>query len=181
MRSPLALIALSLAVLTPAAAQATASFPFTVQADLSLSYEPPCTICHDTLSGGTGTVTRDFGKAMRTHGLAAGNTDSVGSALTGLETDNVDSDCDGTIDVQQLKDGRDPNTGEYIDGSGKPKPDSDAGPCAAADGGDSTEPAYGCGAQISNAPVVPSAWAVVAALGTIFGLALSRRRRPTRT
>lgn len=174
MRSPLVLASISIALLTPAVASATSSFPGAVEAHLSLTYTPPCTICHTTLSGGTGTVTKDFGKSMRQNGLVSGSTDSVNAGLDALDGANVDSDCDDVNDVQQLKEGREPNTGEFIDGSGNAKPDN-AG-CAPGTGG-SVDPAYGCGAQLANGSVTGSPWGAVAALATILGLGASRRRR----
>jgi hypothetical protein len=176
MRSPLVLASISIALLTPAVASATATFPDAVQTHLGLTYAPPCTICHTTQSGGTGTVTKAFGKAMRQNGLQSGNTTSVQSALDALDAANTDSDCDGVNDVAQLKEGREPNTGEYIDGSGKTNPPASS--CAGTGGnGASSDPAYGCGAQLAEGPVTGSAWAAVAAVLTVLGLGASRRRR----
>jgi len=182
MRSPFALITLSfglLAAAAPGVASATAIFPGAIQTDLSLGYTPPCTICHQTDTGGTGTVVQLFGKAMKQNGLLDADTTSLQSALTALEAAGTDSDCDGVPDVQQLKDGRDPNTGEYIDGSGKPKPApvSDAG-CASSSSGGPSDPAFGCGAHAQVAAGdAPTAWQTAAALAVALGLALSRRRR----
>lgn len=181
MRSPLALASLSIALLTPAVASATSSFPNAMKTHLALTYSPPCTVCHTTDSGGSGTVTKEFGKSMRENGLSSGNTDSLNAALDALTAANVDSDCDGVLDPQQLKDGREPNSGEFIDGSGKPKPDNaDAGACGSGGEGSSTDPAYGCGAQLAHGPAPQSAWAMVAALATMLGLAASRRGRRRR-
>jgi hypothetical protein len=172
------LIPASLALLlAPSVAFATAGFPGDIQSDLSLTYAPPCTVCHETDSGGSGTVTRAFGKAMRAQGLQPDNSASVQSSLDGLAKDKTDSDCDGVDDIQQLKDGRDPNTGEFIDGSGKPKPEVDAG-CSGTGGGSSDDdPRYGCGAQVVAAPLPDATLPLVATVATVVGLALSRRRR----
>jgi len=180
MRSPLALISISLALLVasaPGVASATATFPGAIQSDLSLAYTPPCTICHQTSGGGKGTVSQPFGKAMQQNGLVSGDTTALQGALSALEASKTDSDCDAVGDVQQLKDGRDPNNGEFIDGSGKPNP-ADGG-CMGAGGGDgsSDDPRYGCGAQLAAAPLPDTSLPLVATAATILGLALSRRRR----
>lgn len=176
----LVLIPVSLALLlAPSVASATAGFPDNIKTDLGLTYLPPCTICHETDSGGAGTVTRAFGKAMRAQGLQPDNSASLQSALDGLAKDKNDSDCDGVDDIQQLKDGRDPNTGEFIDGSGKPKPEVDAG-CSGSGGGGpggGDDPRYGCGAQLAAAPLPDATWPLAATIATVLGLALSRRRR----
>lgn len=179
MRSPLALILTALLVAAlPGVASATPTFPGSIQTDLTLSYAPPCTVCHQTLGGGTGTVTQAFGKSLRQNGLVSGNTTSLQSALTALETAKTDSDCDGMPDVEQLKDGRDPNTGEYIDNSGKPTPAVDGG-CAGTGGGGSgsSDPAFGCGAQLAAGPSPDTSLPIAATLAMVLGLAFSRRRR----
>ena len=178
MRSPIVLISLSMALLgvaAPGLALATPGFPDAIKADLSLSYEkaPPCTICHTDLSGGTGTVTRAFGIAMRKDGLIPYDPDSLKKALAASEAAKTDSDCDKVSDIAQLKEGRDPNTGAYIDGSGKTAP-------AASSCGGSTEkpetPEYGCGAHIT-ATSSASAWQSALAVAALLGVGLFRRRR----
>jgi hypothetical protein len=183
MRSSIALIPTALALLVglaPGVASATPTFPGAIQTDLGLSYTPPCTVCHQTDSGGQGTVVQAFGKAMKMHGLVDADTSSVQTALTAMDSAKVDSDCDGVPDVEQLKEGRDPNTGEYIDGSGKPKPApvSDAG-CGSSSGGGSTDtgPSFGCGAQVAPGSVEGMPWQAAAALAVALGLTLTRRRR----
>ncbi|MFT3774308.1 MAG: hypothetical protein QM820_53785 [Minicystis sp.] len=177
MRTLICLPVALLVAAAPGVALATPTFPSSIQTDLSLSYTPPCTICHDTTAGGTGTVHRAFGTAMQGRGLVSGDTDSLKNALTALEAEKTDSDCDGTGDVQQLRDGRDPNTGEYIDGSGKPTPEVDGG-CAGSDAGtDDNVPHYGCGAQLAADPLPETSLPIAATMATVIGLALSRRRR----
>jgi hypothetical protein len=180
MRTPIVLIlvpAALLAAIAPGLASATAIFPDAVKTDLSLTYTPPCTICHETLGGGTGTVTQAFGKAMKQNGLVSGDTAALQAALSALETAGTDSDGDCTPDIQQLKDGRDPNTGAYIDGSGKPTPVVDGGCGTGGGGSTSINPAYGCGARLSAAPLPDTSLPAAATLATVLGLALSRRRR----
>jgi MYXO-CTERM domain-containing protein len=114
---------------------------------------------------------------MMANGLMDGDVDSLKNALAALEAAGTDSDCDGVPDIQQLKDGRNPSTGEFIDGSGKPKPDpvSDAG-CSSSSSGGTSDPAFGCGAHVApGAGLTP--WQAAAALAVAFGLSLTRRRR----
>ncbi len=85
----------------------------------------------------------------------------------------TDSDCDGVPDIEQLQQGRDPNTGAFIDGSGMTAPPEPG--CGA------VVPSYGCGAQLAR---VGAPWqgaaAVIAALGVSLARQRRRRRVPTR-
>lgn len=171
---PLRLLAsTSIALLVAAApglATASPTYPDEIDADLSLPYmlgTDHCTICHASNGGGQGTVIRPFGQAMRTvGGLEGGNkTDVLKTALAALEKAGTDSDCNGVPDIEQLKAGQDPNTGLYIDGSGKA--DMPSAGC-----GDTV--AFGCGAQLSR---VPAPWQGAAVLAAALGAALARRRR----
>ncbi len=171
MRSPLALISTSIALLVAAApglATATPTYPSVIKTELDLSYTPPCTLCHQSAGGG-GMLTRPFGIALQGQGLKPFDDASLTRALDAID---VDSDCDGTSDIDQLKEGRDPNTGAYLDGSDKPAPekvDCNAGP---------EIPRYGCAAQITASPSSSSgALASAAAVAALLGLTLVRRRR----
>jgi hypothetical protein len=53
--------------------------------DLQLSSPPPCTICHATNEGGTGTVVKPFGKYMISRGLAPFDESSLANALAAAE------------------------------------------------------------------------------------------------
>lgn len=106
----------SLAVFTSAAllavagsAAASPTFPPAIKTHLSLSYEPPCAICHEGGRGGSGTVTTAFGRAMMDRGLKAGDTGAIATALDKIAADKVDSDGDGTSDIDALKSGKNPN------------------------------------------------------------------------
>ena len=163
----------------PSVASASPTFPNSIKTDLSLSYTPPCTVCHTTPGGGAGTATHKFAASLKARGLTSGNTDSLATALAALEGEGTDSDCDGVNDVAQLEEGRDPNSGEYIDGSGKTAPEVDGG-CAGTGGGGSSGgdgPRFGCGAQLAADPLPETSLPIAATLVTMIGLALSRRRR----
>jgi hypothetical protein len=163
--------------ITPGLASAYLTFPPWIQSDLALDYTLTyCQICHNNPNGGIGTVTMPFGVAMKTEGtLVFSSTQAeVDAALGDVAKNMIDSDCNGIPDIQQLKDGRNPNPpGQYIDGSGRPTPDDEP------DGGCVGAPPppnpvfYGCGAQLASA--APS-WEGSAALVTALGLALARRR-----
>ena len=93
-------------------AWASSVYPEQVQADVGGDCTPMCTICHATNGGGDGTITQPFGEALVSRGLVGGaNTASVTDALTQLSEDGVDSDGDGTLDVDELAMGADPNPG----------------------------------------------------------------------
>lgn len=104
-------------------AHGSSIYPPEVRAHLSLSYTPACTLCHETPSGGFGTVTTPFGKSMMARGLEAQNLSSLDTALDALAAEHTDSDHDGVGDIDELKAGSDPNVGG---------------------GGSVTPPSYGC-------------------------------------
>ena len=139
--------------LLAAAAWASPVYPTEVEAALAMPCVPTCTICHETLGGGSGTVTRAFGIAMQDRGLTGGSdVPGLTSALDTMTLDGVDSDADGTIDTDELTAGQDPNPGGIVF-------------CDVA----VLTPHYGCG-------VVPhSATGVAAALLALFGLVARRR------
>lgn len=101
--------------LLPTSAEATQKFPsgiynyllptFTVK-----PYAPPCSLCHDRGSTGPGTAQTPFALSAKARGLAPGDTQSLDNALTAMDRDEVDSDGDGIADIQELRDGTDPNT-----------------------------------------------------------------------
>jgi hypothetical protein len=140
-----------------ASAWASSNYPSTVESELGMDCAPQCTLCHASNSGGSGTVTAEFGMAMMDRGLAGGGqTDLVVSALAAMTSDGVDSDGDGTIDTDELSAGQNPNPG---------------GADFCAGGTTPLTPSYGC---------FNSAQAPMSALG-IFGAALAfglvKRRR----
>ncbi len=149
------LIALA-AVLAVAAstqqASAMPNFPGDIQAHLGLSYAPPCTLCHATPAGG-GPVVTLFGQSM----LAAGLTPDTAALIRALDTlaaNHTDSNNDGRSDIDQLKEGSDPNT--------------------SADFSAIPEQKFGCGARI--APGAVHAHSAIALAALVLGLVLVKRR-----
>jgi hypothetical protein len=176
--------AISLSILAaPVPAAASPTYPGLIDTDLSLDYDlgtTHCTICHTSNSGGIGTAITPFALAMRSAGLTLENPPALQTALATLDANGTDSDCNGTPDIQQIKDGQDPNTGVYINGSTM-SPPADPG-CSLSDAGSSggTLPVYGCGAHI--APGGDGGRAPWQATGFLVALAvaLGRGRRSSR-
>lgn len=102
-------------LLLVATALASSTYPAEVADHLTVPCEPvPCTICHETNSGGAGTVTRDFGLALvdsAVDPLGGGNADSLRAALDAVATAGIDSDGDGVGDTDEIAVGQDPNPG----------------------------------------------------------------------
>ncbi|MEQ1506545.1 MAG: hypothetical protein ABMB14_30230 [Myxococcota bacterium] len=134
------------------AAHASPGYPAELETVAGMPCAPQCTVCHTTNGGGSGTVTAAFGTAMVARGLDGGSqNDLVVTALDAMTTDAVDSDGDGTIDVDELAVGDDPNGGApYCDAAAVQ---------------------YGC---LSHAPAP-----LGAGVGLAVGLAVLRRRRVT--
>ncbi|MGV3622473.1 MAG: thrombospondin type 3 repeat-containing protein [Archangium sp.] len=91
---------------------AFASDPYPIAISTKYGIDPPpqsCSLCHTGGITGTGTVNTPFGTALRMRGLVAGNVTSLNTALDTLETDGADSDGDGVTDIDELKNGTDPN------------------------------------------------------------------------
>ena len=95
-------------------AAATPNFPGAIKSHLGLDSKPACTLCHTTLAGGDGTVSRAFGVAMRGDGLVPNDTSSLNDALDALEAAGTDSDADGVGDIDELKAGTNPNVADAV-------------------------------------------------------------------
>ena len=171
MRTKIALLAAAAIATVSGVASAASIFPPVVETDLSLSYQPPCSVCHSG-SPGFGTATQPFAMALKARGLVPDDTNALTDALTKMTADKVDSDGNGTTDVDQLKAGCDPNTDAPIN----------TGATCGSSGGDggvvgdfAPPPTYGCGAQIAAGPIAagPAAFGFAA----LLALALGRRRR----
>lgn len=100
---------LAVAFLGPLAARATPNFPEAIARDVQASGPPACTICHATNSGGSGTVVKPFGKYLVSRGLAPFDENSLAGALAAAAGERHDTDGDGVLDIDALKQGIDPN------------------------------------------------------------------------
>jgi hypothetical protein len=145
--------------------QAAPFYPPYISDQLMMPCLPPCTICHQDLNGGAGTVVKPFGIAMKSAGLTGFDDEpTMGSVLMTLTKNKTDSNHDGIPDTTQLSEGADPNTGQSFCGANAP-----------------LTPQYGCGAHIASAPA-PDHSAPTAALLAVTVLGASahstaRRRR----
>lgn len=147
--------ALAAATLAAGPARATSGFPSQIRANLDAPVVMGCGLCHATAAGG-GPVTTVFGRSMVARGLRAGDDAALATALRALEAEGTDSDGDGVGDVEELRQGLDPNFAG--DAGGEP-------------------PAFGCGARV--APHAP-AFSLTAVVLLGLGIAVFARRRRAR-
>ena len=87
----------------------TPNFPPAVEADVGMTQQPACALCHLGGVGQAGTVTTPFGQALRARGAVAYDENALKTALAALAAEMKDSDGDGVPDITELKNGTDPN------------------------------------------------------------------------
>lgn len=161
--SPRALASAALAIVLFGAASpalATPNFPPRIQTELGLDAAPACTLCHE---GPTqrGTVTTPFGVSMLSRGLDAYDEQLLVNALLALDGEGTDSDGDGAADLDELRQGDDPN---------------------AAPGGDAPiVPDYGCSVAAPSGQIPQRGALSTSASALLLALAaLARRIAPRR-
>ncbi|HMR06940.1 MAG TPA: hypothetical protein PKA88_14245 [Polyangiaceae bacterium] len=154
-----ALLAIGVTLLAGSVA-ASPSYPTEILDALEMDCAAPCTVCHQDTTGGAGTATKAFADALIDNGLEGEAASTVKTALDALDAAGTDSDGDGVGDVEELRQGRDPNLA------------GDAAICG---------PQYGCGARIANpnARLDPDATLLALCVASVLLLG-SRRRRRTR-
>ncbi|MFN0063830.1 MAG: hypothetical protein ACKVPX_15095 [Myxococcaceae bacterium] len=108
---------IALGMLRSTPAWATANFPPAIAETFGLSRAPACTLCHRGTPK-SDTATTAFAIAMQDRGLQAYSVATLTSALDAMRVDQIDSDGDGTLDVDELAAGQDPN--ENVPGPPEP-------------------------------------------------------------
>jgi hypothetical protein len=107
--SSAALLCLALSCVTTLTL-ASPEYPGLLQDELDMPCAPQCTVCHRDTNGGTGTAITPFAVTMREEGLRGGNQPArMRTALDGLTMGGYDSDGDGRSDIEELRDGANPN------------------------------------------------------------------------
>lgn len=140
-----------LALVTASTALATPNFPGVMQTELKLSNTPDCNLCHVGVQA-RGTVNTPVGSALLQRGMVAYDEGRLLAALTSLRSQAVDSDGDGTPDVEELIAGKDPNQSDENPDELPP------------------EPSFGC----ATGPGATAFWMLLVSLGALM------RRRPGR-
>jgi len=102
----LALLALASA---PADVLASQSYAQEIKDELALSSKPDCTICHRNNSGGNDTVKKPFGIELMQLGAQGKSPGSMLGALRVYDRERYSVDGDTAPDVQELRDGSNPN------------------------------------------------------------------------
>jgi len=150
-------------LLAPGEARAVPIFPEVIQTALNATEAPDCSVCHSGGRTGVGTVNTPFGTAMRARGLVKFDVPSLEAALAKMTSDKVDSNGDGVLDVEELRQGKDPNPAAGTAGAGAEEPVT-----------------YGCVGRV--APHGESdGRGGLAALGLLAVAVLARRRRGARS
>ncbi len=153
-----AVVALGLsAAAAPSAASST--YPEAISEHLDSPCIPQCTICHRDNVGGLKTVDKKFGLAMMDLGLRFAAPQRIPGFLDQLESAGTDSDGDRTGDVEELREGLDPNGDGDLCGVGVE---------------------YGCFNRVAAAPPSKDGALVGGALLSLSLAWMVRRRRPRR-
>ena len=126
-----AIAMLAAVMLSALPASASETDPRTLEAELELSCAPACTLCHDTMAGGSLTANRPVGIALRRLRLVSGDPQQLIQVIAQLEANGTDSDGDGTGDVAELRAGGNPNDPDNAPlGCYTAPPEEEEGGCA---------------------------------------------------
>ncbi len=151
-------LAAGLALFAARPAVASPTYPELLQKHYKMDCAPPCTVCHRDRNGGLYTVDKPFGLTVYSLGLRGQSPNGLKEVERQLELTLPDSDGDHVPDVQELRDGTDPNS--------------------AANGSLCKEgPVYGCGAHVARGTGRNDLAAALAMLAGLVMLVGMRRRR----
>lgn len=123
---------LALGLFVSTSARASPDYPVALAGHLSLSVVPQCTICHQTLAGGTGTATKPFAQYMQSRGLVPENEQSLKTAAEALQGEAASGVSPATGYLAALEAGEDPNDPSGSDGSAPPAPQYGCGAASVA-------------------------------------------------
>jgi hypothetical protein len=137
------------------AATASPTFPPAIKQFVGSAMAPPCTICHNNPSGGTGTATMRFAMYMRSRGLMPLDLNSLTVALMAAQAEGHISNSDGIKDFDALRAGEDPNNPKGVATGEAP-------------------PSFGCGAHIASSSDAGNGKAMLLVGAAAIGV--SRRR-----
>ena len=154
-----AVVVATLLMLMGSTAAASPTYPEKLKETLGMPCTPQCIVCHRTNEGGEGTVITPFGDAMLFEGnLGPKQPDALPDALNAVEAAGIDSDGDGVGDVEELRQGNDPNNPEQ------------AVQCSG--------PEYGCGARLAPSARADRPALFLAGFVAMLLVLGMRRRRP---
>jgi hypothetical protein len=173
MRFSLGALALGAGLSVVPAAAASDTYPGKIKSVLKAPCAPSCTLCHRTAKGG-GPMAKPFGWAIQATGnMVRDDPDRIPDALKKMEgtvcvctfaeepkTGKCDCDEDGVPDVDELREGSDPNV--YGEG------DLCRGPT------------YGCGARVARGSS-DFDWAALLIAGAAAAALIAGARRSSRS
>jgi hypothetical protein len=169
-------------VAMPGVCAASNNFPPFIQQYLGAACAPQCTVCHNSLSGGTGTVTTRFGKTMMGFGLTLESTATLQHALDEEKAQHIDSDLDGDTDIDALIACKNPNVPNPPNASNAVDAGGDgasAPPAATPPAFNDPVPEYGC--AIGSTLAGKGVWGAIAAAAVLVLRRRKSRARGSRT